>query len=193
MTLAIALALAACATTSIVNSWYDVSYRGGAFKRIVVVGATRQAAARRTFEDIFAAKLRSTGIDAVPSYEYLKQDGDVDEPTLSAAVRASGADGLLMVRLLRVDRQTRVTTAYAPAFYPGYYGFYSAWIAYPDVYQYDIATAEVNLFDVRTNTLVWGGTTETFNPRSVSREAAPFANVIIDALAERGLVPPRPR
>jgi hypothetical protein len=53
------------------------------------------------------------------------------------------------------------------------------------------ATAEVNLFDVRTNKLVWGGTTETFNPISVGRESAGFADVVIDALAKRGLVPGR--
>jgi hypothetical protein len=53
------------------------------------------------------------------------------------------------------------------------------------------STAEVNLFDVRTNKLVWGGTTETFNPSSVQRESAGFADVVISALAKQGLVPSR--
>ncbi|MGZ5710420.1 MAG: hypothetical protein ACXWIJ_14740 [Burkholderiales bacterium] len=187
----VAMLVAGCASTNIVDSWSDPSYQGGPFNRIMVLGVTKNTVARRTFEDIFASKLRATGIQAVPAYQYLPQDGPVDEPELNAAVRASGADGLLMVRLLRVDRQTRVTTNYAPMTFPGYYGFYTAWVAYPDVYQYDIATAEVNLFDVRTNKLVWGGTTETFNPSSVGRESAGFADVVIDALAKRGLVPGR--
>ena len=189
--LAMAILFAGCASTSIVDSWSDPSYQGGPFKRIMVLGVTKNAVARRTFEDIFASKLRATGIEAIPGYQYLPQDGQVNEPELNAAVRASGADGLLMVRLLRVDRQTRVATNYAPMTFPGYYGFYTAWVAYPDVYQYDIATAEVNVFDVRTNKLVWGGTTETFNPSSVRRESAGFADVVIAALAKRGLVPGR--
>jgi hypothetical protein len=187
----VAMLVAGCASTSITDSWSDPSYQGGPFRRIMVLGVTKNTVARRIFEDIFASKLRATGVEAVPAYQHLPQDGPVGESELNAAVRASGADGLLMVRLLRVDRQTSVRPNYVPMTFPGYYGFYSAWVAYPDVYQYDIVTAEVNLFDVRTNKLVWGGTTETFNPSDVRRESAGFADVIISALAKRGLVPAR--
>ena len=189
--LAMAVLLAGCASTTIVDSWSDPSYQGGPFKRIMVLAVTKNAVARRTFEDVFAVKLAATGVEAIRGYDHLPQDGPVAEPELNAAVKSSGADGLLMVRLLRVDRQTRVMTNYAPMTFPGYYGFYTAWVAYPDVYEYDIATAEVNLFDVRTNKLVWGGTTETFNPSSVRRDSAGFADVVIAALAKRGLVPRR--
>ncbi len=187
----VAALAAACASTSIVDSWYDPSYGGGAFKRIVVLGVTKQEVARRTFEDIFAAKLRATGIDAIPAYTVLAQGKLPEEVALDALARDARADGLLMVHLVRIDRQTRVTTSYAPAFYPNYYGYYSAWVAYPDVYTYDIVTAEVNLFSVSTRKLVWGGTTETFNPQSVSRESGGFADVVIAELAKQGLVPAR--
>ena len=36
--LAAALALAGCASTSIRSAWFDASYSGGAFRRILVVG-----------------------------------------------------------------------------------------------------------------------------------------------------------
>ena len=83
----------------------------------------------------------------------------------------------------RRPADTRRDHVHADDVLPRYYGFYSAWMAYPRRYQYDIATAEVNLFDVKTNKLVWGGTTETFDPKSVTQESAGFANVIINALA----------
>ncbi|HTS20877.1 MAG TPA: hypothetical protein VMN79_03615 [Casimicrobiaceae bacterium] len=182
-------ALAACASTTIVDSWYDAGYRGGPFKRIMILAVTDQEVARRTFEDTFSAKLRAAGTDAVASYQLLPQSGRTEEPALDAAARRADADGLLMVHLVRVDRQTRVVPGYPAPFYPGYYGYYRAWAAYPDVYTYDIATAEANLFSVASRQLVWGGTTETFNPQSVSRDSAVFADVVIAALAKRGLVP----
>jgi len=182
--------LAACASTTITDSWYDASYTGGMFKRVMVLAVTPNVVSRRTFEDIFTAKLRATGIDAVPSYQFLSGTGPAPEPALDVAVSDAHADGLLMTHLLRIDRQTVVTPGYVPAFRPGFYPYYSAWAAYPEVSTYDIATAEVNLFDVKTKRLVWGGTTETFNPQSVSRESGGFADVVIAALAQRGLVPP---
>jgi hypothetical protein len=183
------LLLAGCASTSITDTWRDPGYSGGPFKRVMVLGVFQQPTARRTFEDIFAAKLRAAGVDAIPSYQVLPQDRPSAEGAVSEAAARGGADGLLMVHLLRVDRQVRVTPGYAPAMYPGFHGYYSAWIAYPDVYTYDIVSAEVNVFEVNSKRLVWGGMTETFNPQSVSRESAGFADVVIAALAKDGLVP----
>src|SRR5436305_7433134 len=102
------LLLGGCASTTITDTWSDPTYNGGPFKRIMVVAVTQNGVARRTFEDIFAGRLRANGVDAVPGYQFVQQDGPVSESVLNAAVRASGADGMLMVHLVHVDRQTRV-------------------------------------------------------------------------------------
>src|SRR5947209_13403623 len=91
---ALTLLLAGCASTRIVDSWSDPAFTGGPFKRVMVLAVTRNASARRTFEDIFAAKLRATGIEAVPGYQQLAEDGPVNEERMNAAVRAAGADAL---------------------------------------------------------------------------------------------------
>jgi hypothetical protein len=181
--------LVGCASTSITDTWRDPGYQGGHLKRVMVLGVFRQPTARRTFEDIFAAKLRVTGIEAIPSYQMLGLETPPPEIALGEVTSRTGADGLVMVHLVRIDRQVRVTPGYAPAMYPGFHGYYSAWVAYPDVYTYDIVSAEVNVFEAKTNRLVWGGMTETFNPQNVSKESAGFADVVIAALAKDGLVP----
>jgi hypothetical protein len=55
-----------------------------------------------------------------------------------------------------------------------------------------VVTVETNLWDVASNKLVWSGTTQTFAPGSVNQEAPGFAKLIIDALAERKLLPAKP-
>ena len=105
---------------------------------------------------------------------------------------ASGADGLLVVRILGVDTKTRVSTMMVPG--PGmYFGPYGGWwgppmVAVPDVSQYDIANVETTLFDVRTHRVVWAGTTETFNPTTVRQETPGFADLILGQLTARGLI-----
>jgi hypothetical protein len=47
----IALALAACAATSLTNSWKSPDYKGPALKKLLVVGVSNQPVVRRTFED----------------------------------------------------------------------------------------------------------------------------------------------
>ena len=192
-TIAAALALVACASsTTLRDSWYDTAYRGGAFRKVVVLGVARDGAERRTFEDIAVSRLQAAGVDAVPSYRFLPEGDRVAEGRLDEAVRASGADALWMSRVRSIDRRTDVyqTLVPGPALWgPGWYGMYTGWYPMTEVRQYDIASVETSVFDARTRSLVWAGVSETYEPRSVEKDAPGFADVIIRALRERGLLP----
>ena len=191
--------LSGCQSTSIQSAWFDPAYTGGAMQKIDVVGVGGNVTDRRVFEDIFAQRLRAAGVDGVPGYTVMGDDARGAEGPFSAAVEKSGAQGLIVVRLLGVDTKTQVSTtmvpggaAWGPGFGPGYGaygGFYGpAWYPVTQVQQYDVASVEASLYDVKTRRLVWSATTQTFNPRSVATETPGFADLIIKQLAARGLI-----
>ena len=188
----IALLLAACASTTLQSAWYDTTYQGGPFKRILIVGVGASISDRRVFEDIFAQQLSAAGTPAVPGYQFLPDDARANEPGWNAGVAQSGADGLLLIRVLGVDVKTQVSTTMVPG--PMYYGpYYGGWwgpsmVAVPQITQYDVANVETNLFDVKSRRVVWAGTTQTFNPSTVAKETPGFAKLIIQQLAARGLI-----
>jgi hypothetical protein len=199
--LAALLLLAACQTTSIQSAWYDTSYRGGPFRKIVVIASDGTTADSRVFEDIFVQKLQAAGVQAVPGYTTVPPDARRQESTFAPAVAATGADGVILVRLLRVDTKTQVSTVMMPGpmvgpwggFYgPGFYGggFYGGgFYAVPDVTQYDVASVETNVYNVATKSLVWAATTQTVNPTTVAQEAPAFVDIIIAQLRARNLLP----
>jgi hypothetical protein len=193
--LAAAWLLAACQTTSIIDSWSDPSYAGGPLGKILVLGVAQDLTFRHVFEDIMVAKLNQVGVQAAPAYRYMTDGAQVPEAQLDTAVMQYGADGVLLTHLKRVDTKTRVSTMMlpgpGPVFgpYGGYYGMYSGWYAVPDVQQYDIATVETSLFATAGKKLVWTGVTETFQPTSVAQDAPGYADVIIKALQSKGLLP----
>ncbi len=155
---------------------------------------------RRVFEDIFAQKLRAAGVDGVPGYTVMADDARAAEGPFSAAIEKSGAQGLLVVRLLGVDTKTQVSTTIVPGGGPGwgagfgpgygpYGGFYGpAWYPVTQVSQYDVASVEASLYDVKTRRLIWSATTQTMNPQSVAQETPGFADLIIKQLSARGLI-----
>ena len=112
--LAAAALLAACQTTSIQSAWFDTSYRGGPFKKVVVIASDGTTADSRVFEDIFVQKLTAAGITAVPGYTTVPPDARRAEAPFAAAVAATGADGVIIVRLIRVDTKTQVSTMMMP-------------------------------------------------------------------------------
>lgn len=187
--IAAAFVLTACASTTLRDSWYDTAYTGGTFRRILVLGVSGNISERRIFEDVMSQRLAATGVEAIPAYRYLADDGQAAEPALDAAVRTSGADALLMSRVRGIDRRTSVTTMMAPTPGFGWYGLYQSWYPVTEVRQYDIATVETSLFAANGKRVVWSGMTETYEPTSVAKDAPGFAGVIVKALQQRGLVP----
>jgi hypothetical protein len=186
------LLVAACASTTLQTAWYDTTYAGGPFKRILVVGVGANVANRRAFEDIFSQKLSATGTQGVPGYQFLPDDARANEPAWDAGIAQSGADALLVVRVLGVDTKTQVSTMMVPG--PMYGGpYYRGWwgpqmYSVPQVTQYDVADVEASLFDVKTKRIVWAATTETVNPSSVAKETPGYADVIIKQFQARGLI-----
>lgn len=192
------LLLAACQSTSIQSAWFDTSYRGGPLKKVVVIASDGSTSDSRVFEDIFVQKLIAAQVAAIPGYTTVPVDARRAEGPFAAAVAATGADGVLIVRLLGVDQKTQVSTMMMPGPGAGFYGggfygggFYGGGMyAVPQVTQYEVASVETNLYAVGTRTLIWSATTQTVDPKTIAKEAPGYADLIIGQLRSRGLIPP---
>ena len=192
--LAAILLLAGCASTTLQSQWRDPGYTSGPFRKIFVIGlSARDVTARRIFEDVMVAKLMAVGVQAVPEWQHLPSDGPLPEGSVSAAVDGTGADAVLIARLVGIDTRISVSPVAVPGpgfgWYGPYAGWYSGWYAAPQVTQYDVVIVETSLFDTRTKRLVWSATSQTVDPASVQKEAPAFADTIIGALQKAGLVP----
>ena len=107
--------LAGCASTTLQSAWFDSSFNGPAFKRVLVVGVTGNFTDRRVFDDIFAKMLTDAGVQGIPGYQFVDDAPSTNDSAFNAGVTRSGADAVLLVRLLGVDTRTQVTTTMVPA------------------------------------------------------------------------------
>lgn len=189
---ALVVLVSGCQTTSIQSAWFDTDFAGPPFRKVIVVGITDNVSDARVFEDIFADQLRAVGVEGVPGYAVIANDARASDALFDAAVVNSGAQGLLLVRLLGVDTRTQVSTIMVQG---GMGSGLGTWIGpgrslvpVQRISQYDLATVETKLFGVQTKQLVWAATTNTFNPGSVARETPVFADLIIGQLTSRGII-----
>ena len=161
-----------------------------------VIAVSSNPGIRRTFEDEFVAKLKATGVNAVPSYRYIPEDGQAAEARLTEAVKQAGADAAFITRLVRVEKKTEVTPGFyqpAPAVTFGFYpGYSAAWLGYydpPTIYQCDIYISETSLYDLTKNQLVWSGTVQTVDPSDIDKEIKRYVDTVIEALKSKNLLP----
>jgi hypothetical protein len=191
----------ACSTsgssTQLVSAWQLPGYVPIGFKRVLVICVTRDGGRRRTFEDAFSYQLMGRGLTAISSYTLIPENGQVPNEKLEAAIRASGADGVLVTRFLGMNTQVTYNPGYVytttgPAYYGGFYGYYGTAWGYdyvPSTYSTNtVATLETDAFDAAKLEMVWSGTTQTTNPTSIGQEMQGFAKIIVDAMAQRGVL-----
>jgi hypothetical protein len=190
----------ACQTgpsTNLVAAWQLPGYVPAGFKRVLVICVTRDGGRRRTFEDAFSYQLIGRGVTAISSYKLIPQDGQVPNDKLEAAIRTSGADGVLVTRFLGTNTQISYSPGYVygpvgPSYYGGFYGYYgSAWgydYVPPMQTSTTVVTLETDVFDAAKLEMVWSGTTQTTNPTTIGQEMTGFAKIVIDSMAQRGIL-----
>jgi len=179
-----------CQTTSIQSAWFDTDFAGPPLRKVIVVGITENVSDARVFEDIFVGKLRAAGVESIAGHAVISNDARASDSLFDAAVVKSGAQGLLLVRLLSVDTRTQVSTMMVRGGMAWGLGTRSGpgQTLVPVQRNYDLATVETKLFGVQTKQLIWAATTNTFNPGSVARETPAFADLIIGQLTVRGII-----
>ncbi len=188
--LALVLVLAGCASTKIVNSWRDTSVSSARFSRILVVAPASDPQVRRAAEDELARRI----VAAEPSYPIVTDEDARDPQLLHDQARAHGYDGLVLFRIVAVDRETVWTPgaywgpAYAMSgvsgFGPGLTSMYQPSYVSSTL----LVRVDTDLVDLREDKLVWAGQSKTYNPRSIRRLVADVTRAVGERLRRDGLL-----
>lgn len=185
-----------CEGTKLTGSWKDPAYASGPFKKVLVVGVSRQESLRRMFETNFTTHLERYHVEGIPSSSIWPGAEQLDRDSIEAKVAELGCDGVLVSRVL--DHRTRsdyypatgyvVPNAYHEGYYSYYYGSYTTLVNPAHTEESTTASVETNLYDVRTGKLVWSGLTEltvTEDPRTPAGE---LIDILVDELSRAKLI-----
>jgi hypothetical protein len=195
-TLFVTLAVNGCSTaTPIVSEWRNPAQASGSFRRLMIVGPSGDASVQRNFEDEFVAQLAAMGVDALASYRYMPDTGETTENILKQAAQEARADGLLLMRPVRVEEKTNYPGVGPPISF-GIFGSNvgAEWYGIPGAsgpYRYNEYTSETALYDVARNELVWTGTIKGKEPTNVQTAIKSYVQTVTKALAAQDLLPKR--
>jgi hypothetical protein len=187
--------LTGCAQTQVTSVWVDQEYQGDGIDNVFVVGVSRDEGLRRIFEDEFVNLFKERGVQATASYRTLPDADLQDEKKLDSIVKSSGSDTILMTRVIDVRKDTQYIPpdyVYAPPsyYYRGWHGYYSqAYMVSPGyTVEYETAVLETNLYDLKTDKLIWSARSDAPTVGKVGKHIKDFARSIISRLAEAKLI-----
>ncbi len=204
-----AVLLVSCGSnTTIQDSWRDpnATISQEHFKKVLIVSLLKNETNRRVAENTIVATEPTI---FYPSYDLLDQSNlKLPADQLTKILQNEGYDGVITMRLVDKSKQVNYvpgTTTYAGYGmygYPyggmygggfgGWYGNYGG--AYYDPGYYQESTnyiVETNVFDVKTNKLLWTGTTKTVDPTDVGNTVTNIIQVVADTMRKDGTLPPK--
>jgi hypothetical protein len=188
---AMAVALAACATTKLSNVQVVSETPRAKLGNVLVVGLFRDPSARQSYEAEMVKALKAAGVQAASSQGLLPIGEAPTREALERVVAERGFDGAVVGRL--VDARTDVYAVPGGPAYAGFYG-YSMWAA-PMAYSpgyLETSTkvlVETRLFRTAGEAAaVFSATSESVDPTSAKDVTVQLAPLVVDELRKNGFV-----
>ena len=180
-------------STQVTKSWTDPSLSDTPvkpFNKVLVIAQLKDDSTRRIAEDKIVAS--SPRGNFIQSYNYL-QPSEQEENLVIANLLKDGIDGIILMRLTDVEKSTSYvpgTTYYGGWGYRGgYYGGYGYGYGDPGYYQQDKTYyVDTSIYDVKTNKLLWSGTTSTLNPSKLNETMDEIIAAVKKELGKKGLI-----
>ncbi|MES1211249.1 MAG: hypothetical protein ABUL63_02830 [Acidobacteriota bacterium] len=179
--LATGLALAACASTSIVESWKAPEAAGPLrFNKVLALAVLDNESTRSRAEDALQANLPN--VQAVQSYKIFTIAELEDLTGLKERLRQDGFDGVVVLSLAGAEQKVGWTSTNDP------WAEEYAWYPTEQMAVDTIVRVEIKIYSLTEDKLIWGGLSQSFNPKDTENLVSEIAAAAGKELRRQGLI-----
>ena len=187
-----AFLFASCTTTTVMtDTWKDKTYQGKP-QKILVIMVAKFPDTRNLFEDRFVGELNNRGNNSFQSYSIIPFEQLRDKELVKSKIKSSGADTVLIARLV----DTKTIESYNPGMiyvvptsYYDWWGYYAVVFAdYGYTGDVRVAYIETNIYDVKTEKLIWSGHSKTERTYGEQELITAFIKLMIKKMESAGII-----
>ncbi len=193
--LLLSLITAGCAATQVQQVWTDQTYQKGHMKSVFIVVLVYDPSTRRMFESEFAKYFKYRGMNAIESFRDLEIEslnGDALRDAILGKMRENGSDTVLLTRV--VDRNIKEETIPGMTITTGtgmwgasaaaVYSFPAPSTPTTQSYSYEetFLGMVTNVFDAKSEKLIWSIRTETRVSGPPQEEIKPYVALVTKKL-----------
>jgi len=185
-----------CASIKTVNLWKDEGYNQR-LQKVLVVSAGEPDFMQKHFEDVLSDRLASRGVEAVPANKVFSQPGEeLDQAAIAAKVRELGIQSVLVARAISKAETAQLLHqggyVVPVSYYAGWYNFYSGSSllvpAAGSAYDTEFYTIVANIYEVRTEKLIWSSISKVKAETSRQGAINPFIEALLKQLEKSKLL-----
>jgi hypothetical protein len=188
------LFVACSPSTRITGSWVDPTANSKvASGTVFIASLTRNIEVRTKMETNLENEVKLRNIKVVKGNTYFTPDFYQNLPNdkqLMRMIRNSGANTILTVSLTNKKSKDLMVRG-GGGFYPygGYYGFWGPSFWGPSyMYRDSVYYIESNLYDLKSNKIIWSAQSETVNPGSIENFVKSYPKVLVGQMVKDGVL-----
>ena len=195
--LAVILMMASCGPSQrVTSSWKNPNFQAsGKYNKVFIAALTNNQKVKINLENEMAAAARAKGFQVIKSQDVFQptftRETAPDKDVMLNKIRELGCDLIFTTTLLDKKSEARYVpgTAYIPFMgygfgFRGYYNYWSPFMYDPGYYTTDKTySMEGNLFDVRSENMIWSVQTESYNPASIEK----FSKGLTEVMMQRAM------
>ncbi len=190
----VGMLLNACASTKLVETRVDKSFKGKTVSNVLVIGVADEDANRRLFESTFVQQLKAVGVAAVSSADVIPIPANkkLEKEAIVQAVNKFKNDAVLITHIAGIGRiTTRTPTVISRGV--GYYGHYRYVYGHvikpSSVSSHTKYLLETNLYDVESEKLMWSGQSLSREPDYLGQLIDDVVKVVVKDMQKNKLLP----
>lgn len=199
-----AIIVTSCGTsTSITASYKPLDLPNTDYKKVFIAALTDNTYAQQHVEENMAKMLAKKGaasmqsIDVLP-HNFRKVADKKDIDMVIDKIAQANCDAIMTIALVDAKDEKRYVqdnAGYYPMAMP-YYGGFETYYAYgfdnfysPGYYTEDkIYYLEANIYDIKTEKLVWSAQSETYNPNSIEDFLKGYTEAVSERMSKDGIM-----
>jgi len=188
-----AFLLASCVSTPVTHTTVLGAWRADNYNRqlssFLVISLSDEPGIRVKFESIMVSRLEKEGLRAVASSDIMATDEEINRLTVKAAMAGKDIDGVLVTRLLRVERDAVYVPPSADNSLETTFIRATPVITSPGYVEHrSVINLQIDLYDAASEHLVWSLRTQTVNPPNVTEPMNAISNDVANDLRSKGLI-----
>lgn len=179
------------------GSWVNQDkqiYQNKNYKKIFIAVITSDLELRKKLETELSNSAQKMGYQTIQSLDKFNPGKMPTKEEAFEIIKTTGADLIFSTAVVDEKSESRYvqSTGFTPRFYGGYRGYYFGASAYyqPGYYTTDKTYfLESNLFDVRSESLIWSAQSQVYNPTDINNSSKHYTELMLKQLKKNGIIP----
>lgn len=182
--------------TQVLGTWKEPKYTWPPMGKLFVISLMKiEPGGRDAVEDAIVRQLTAAGVAAVASHTVMSNDAEKPGPSLEEAIKAAGADGVLMVEVKAIGTYEPYTigqtvTSLSPDTMASYNYLKGQNADQPGDYKVAHIVSEVYLPSMGKQ--VWGAYTNSYDAADLRRNLPDYTLKLVNVMAKDRIIAARP-